>query len=195
MSAWEKFPMACTGPESAAMDMFPMSGLDHEPAGRPPSVDRDTFRTVMGSFASGVCVVTTTDAAGLPKGFTCSAVCSVSADPPLLLAAVSNRSSSLVAAVERGRFAVNMLNHDARRVSQVFASLVKDKFERVRWDRGRVSGMPVLVDVVAYAECELDQSVPAGDHTLLVGRLIGGGLGPERRPLTYWRGAYVEVLG
>lgn len=194
MSAWEKFPMTRAEPEYSVADMFPMNGVSAETGGT-PSVDRDTFRTVMGSFASGVCVVTTLDRAGLPKGFTCSAVCSVSAEPPLLLASVSNHSSSLSAAVAQGRFAVNILDRRARWIAQVFASLVKEKFERVPWRRGRAGGMPVLADIVAYAECELDRAVPAGDHTLLLGRLVGGGLGPDHRPLTYWRGGYVEVLG
>ncbi|MDH2427304.1 flavin reductase family protein [Sphaerisporangium sp. TRM90804] len=194
MSAREAFPATSMDAECTAPDMFPMTEVDHRPDRPPPSVDSHTFRTVMGSFASGVCVVTTTDGAGVPRGFTCSAVCSVSAEPPLLLAGVSNRSGTLAAVLVRGRFAVNMLDHNARQVSQVFASPLPDKFDRVRWGRGRVSGMPVLADVVAHAECELERTVPAGDHTLLMGRLIGGGCGPDRLPLAYWRGGYAEVL-
>ncbi|MFF0861361.1 flavin reductase family protein [Nonomuraea sp. NPDC003560] len=195
MSGWEMLPMALAGPEPCATHVFPMNGATQERAEeRLPSVDADTFRTVMGSFASGVCVVTTTGGDGSPRGFTCSAVCSVSADPPLLLSCVSNKSGTLTAVLARGRFAVNMLDHRARRVSQVFASPVPDKFDRVRWDRGPVSGMPVLADVVAYAECELERAVTTGDHTLLVGRLVGGNLRSHRHPLAYWRGGYAEVL-
>ncbi|GAA1507188.1 hypothetical protein GCM10009677_44700 [Sphaerisporangium rubeum] len=193
MSGWEVFPMAFMESDPGWMDMFPTSGRDVTGRGS-PSVDAQTFRAVMGSFASGVCVTTTVDAEGRPRGFTCSAVCSVSADPPLLLSGVSSRSGTLAAVLDRGRFAVNMLGRDGRRVSQIFASPVADKFDRVRWSRGRVGGMPVLDGIVAYAECELDQTVTAGDHTLLVGRLIGGGIGLDRHPLAYWRGGYAEVL-
>jgi len=139
-----------------------------------PSVDLQTFRYVMGSFASGVSVVTTLDD-DRPRGFTCSAVCSVSADPPLLMASVSNRSGTLKAILSHGRFTVNILGAQARSVSQLFASPAQGQFEHVPWKPGAVTGMPLLPATVGYAECEVDNAVGAGDHTLLLGRMVGGG--------------------
>ncbi|MTE21408.1 flavin reductase [Streptomyces sp. TRM43335] len=161
---------------------------------RLPSVDPQTFRKVMGSFASGVTIVTTCDAEGRPRGFTCSAFCSVSADPPLLTSGVSSHSSTLRAIRECGRFAVNVLDSRGREVSQLFASRAVDKFARVRWRPGEASGMPLLHNTVAHAECELHEAVPAGDHTLLLGRVIGGGAEQDRLPLAYWRGGYARLL-
>jgi flavin reductase (DIM6/NTAB) family NADH-FMN oxidoreductase RutF len=169
----------------------PAAGGDPGP---PPSVDLQTFRFVMGSFASGVCVVTTADEAGVPRGLTCSAVCSVSVDPPLLLASVASRSGTLAAIVRTGRFGVNMLGSQGRSVSQLFASGADDKFERVRWQRGPATGAPVLAATVAHAECVVHATVPAGDHTLVVGRMVSGSTDQERAPLTYFRGGYAQLL-
>lgn len=159
-----------------------------------PDVDLQTFRLVMGSFVSGVSLVTTMDSEDRPRGLTCSAVCSVSVDPPLLLASVANRSGTLGAALETGRFAVNFLGSQAQSTSQLFASGATDKFERVRWARGAATGMPLLHGTVAHAECEIHQAVRAGDHTLLIGRMVSGGTAQQRMPLTYWRGGYAKLL-
>ncbi|MFY1625616.1 flavin reductase family protein [Micromonospora sp. WMMD723] len=159
-----------------------------------PSVCPATFRVIMASFASGVCVVTTLDEYARPRGFTCSAFCSVSVDPPLLLSSVSSQSSTLTAVRDCGRFAVNMLGRHARDVSALFASAVDDRFDRVAWAPGPAAGMPLLADTVADAECELTDLVSVGDHTLMIGRVVGGGVRSERSPLAYWRGGYAEVL-
>ncbi|MDT0441055.1 flavin reductase family protein [Streptomyces johnsoniae] len=160
----------------------------------PQSVDRDTFRALMGSVASGVSVVTTLDGQGEPWGFTCSALCSVSADPPLLLAGVSNRSGTLTAVQDGGRFAVNVLDSQSRDVSDLFASDTRKKFTRVSWEPGEVTGMPLLRLTVAHVECVLDKVVDVGDHSLMIGRIVGGGRETGRLPLTYWRGAYGRLL-
>lgn len=167
-----------------------MPVLDTRPL---PAVDIQVFRNVMGSFASGVSIVTALDDEGAPRGLTCSAVCSVSLEPPLLLVSVSNRSGTLTAIRDRGSFGVNLLSSKGRSVSQLFASGSAEKFERVRWAPGEATGAPVLEITVAHAECEVHDTVLAGDHTLLIGRVVAGGA-QDRRPLAYWRGDYVRVL-
>ncbi|MEU9337997.1 flavin reductase family protein [Streptomyces sp. NPDC048290] len=158
------------------------------------SVDRETFRSLLGSLASGVSVITVLDGSG-PKGFTCSAVCSVSAAPPMLLTGVSNRSGTLRVIKETGRFAVNFLSEHGQSLSALFASDCGTKFDGIRWEPGKVTGMPLLEPTVAHAECVLAQSVVAGDHTLIVGRIVGGGMEQQRLPLAYWRGDYRRLLG
>ncbi|GAB2631126.1 hypothetical protein GCM10027168_73140 [Streptomyces capparidis] len=174
----------------------PSALLPQDPAtiGSLPSVDLQTFRFVMGSFASGVSVVTTMDEQDRPRGLTCSAICSVSADPPLLLSSVDNRSGTLTAILATGRFAVNILGSQGQAVSQLFASGAEDKFERVRWEPGRFTGSPLFGVTVAHAECELFNAVEAGDHTLLIGRVVSGASEQDRTPLAYWRGSYGRVL-
>lgn len=159
-----------------------------------PSVDLQTFRLMMASFPSGVTVVTTTDEKDEPRGLTCSAFCSVSVDPPLLLSSVASRSGTLAALLERGRFAVNILDSQGQAVSQLFASGAADKFDRVRWEPGATSGMPLLRGSLARIECEVHQTTVAGDHTLVIGRVIGGSFDQDKLPVTYWRGDYARLL-
>lgn len=157
-------------------------------------IDFDAFRAIMGSFASGVGVVTTLDEDGSPCGMTCSALCSVSADPPLLLSCVRTPSSTLNAIKARGRFVVNFLDAEARDISDLFASRAENKFGQVGWFSSELAGMPVLDRVLAFAECTVYDLVTAGDHVIVLGRIVGGKAAPDRFPLGYWRGTYVRVF-
>ncbi len=155
-------------------------------------IPNEDFRGIMGSFASGVSVVTTLGEGDRPYGLTCSAVCSVSADPPLLLSCVRTPSSTLDAIKDRGRFAVNFLDAQARDVSELFASRIENRFARVKWSSGGASGMPVLERTLAHAECSVHELIEVGDHVIVVGKLIGGAVDVNRSPLGYWRGSYVR---
>jgi flavin reductase (DIM6/NTAB) family NADH-FMN oxidoreductase RutF len=154
----------------------------------------ESFRDIMGSFASGISVVTTMTEEGEPFGLTCSAICSVSAEPPLLLSCVRTPSSTLDAIRARGRFAVNFLDAQAREVSQLFAAPGQDKFRQVGWHPGAAAGMPILERTIAHAECSVHQLVDAGDHVIILGHLIGGHVEESRFPLGYWRGSYVQMF-
>jgi flavin reductase (DIM6/NTAB) family NADH-FMN oxidoreductase RutF len=157
----------------------------------PMSVTRDTFFSIMGSFPSGVTVVTTIGPDALPAGLTSSAMCSVSAEPPLLLISVAKSSRTLPVLRLAGRFAVNVLHEDAVETSACFASRDRDKFRNVTW-RLSARALPILHrDAIAYAECELEQEVEAGDHVLLLGHVLDGGVAdPNLRPLVYFRRSY-----
>jgi len=156
-------------------------------------VGHETFRRIMGSFASGISVVTATDTDRHPHGLTCSAICSVSADPPLLLSCIRTPSGTLDAIVEAGTFAVNFLDASSRAVSDIFASYSVDKFTQVKWRHGEVTGMPILNCTVAHAECSVKQVINAGDHAIVLGRIHGGEIETERLPLNYWRGTYFSL--
>ncbi|MGC4852841.1 flavin reductase family protein [Micromonospora sp. DT4] len=156
-------------------------------------MEPSAFLAIMGSLASGVSVVTALDASGRPHGLTSSSVCSVSKDPPLLLFCVRQVSSTLDAIRETGGFAVNFLDADGHEVSDLFASCNSDKFANVAWRPGDVAGMPRLEPTVAFTECALHDVIAAGDHVIVLGRLVGGATAPDRFPLGYWRGTYVRV--
>jgi flavin reductase (DIM6/NTAB) family NADH-FMN oxidoreductase RutF len=165
------------------------TGPAHSDA-RPPDVDGTLFRQLMGSLVSGVSILTTRDVDGTPFGMTCSAVCSVSASPPLLLACIGTPSSTLNAIRASGRFALNFLDVESQEISGLFAGRTPDKFARVSWRPGPVTGMPVLAATVARIECATHQDVSAGDHEIVVGRIVGGEIEAEAAPLGYWRGSY-----
>ena len=155
-------------------------------------IHQQAFFEIMGSFPSGVTVVTTVDADGSPVGLTSTAVCSVSADPPLLLVSVAETSQTLPWLTTTRRFAINILHADAAEVSNRFASRSSDKFSGLPWSESP-SGMPVLdTHVVAWADCELEAELLAGDHRLLLGRVLDGAA-TDGAPLVYFRRDYAGL--
>jgi len=165
-------------------------------AGEGPGVDKATFFALMSAFPSGVTIVTTVDHAGRPRGLTCTAVCSLSAEPPLVLVCIDRRSHTLTAMRQAGRFVVNYLLAGRGDLSNRFATTEPDKFADVAW-RPTAHGLPVLfADSLASAECALVQEVPGGDHVILIGRVESGQLpAPGTQPLVYFRRSYVSWRG
>ena len=131
----------------------------------------DGFRDAMAGLASGVCVVTTV-AGDAPAGLTTTAVMSVSLDPPLVAVGVARSSRTLAPLRESRRFAVHVLPHDREEIAAVFASKAPDKFAGLVVRPG-LGGVPVLAEDARYAvECETWAEFDAGDHVLLVGRVL-----------------------
>ena len=145
----------------------------------------------MSAFPTGVAVVTTLDADGEPRGLTTNALCSVSAEPPLLLVCVDRESRTLPALLHSKRFVVNFLAERRDVLARLFASKAEDKFAAVAWEPG-LGGMPCLrEDSLAYAECETEQELEAGDHVVLTGLVVGGmSPDPESVPILYFRREY-----
>lgn len=154
-------------------------------------VDIGTFRAIMGSLPTGVCVVSAIDKEDEPRGLTCNAVCSVSQEPPLVLVCVDLLKESLHALRDSGGFVVNVLREDRSRVSQLFASPSASKFDGVFWEASEVLKLPMLTtDALAYAECRIVADLQVGDHAILVGMIVGGEPPLGGRPLMYWRRGY-----
>ena len=157
-----------------------------------PPLDPRALRDAFGCFMTGVTVVTTRDSTGKPLGFTANSFSSVSMDPPLLLVSISNRSVNLASFVQGAGFAVNILSEGQKEVSATFARPSDDRFASVYWRQGPV-GSPVIAGVSAWFDCTLEQAIPAGDHTILLGRI--GALEASAAPgLGYHRGAYVTPV-
>ena len=159
-------------------------------------LDRRTFLDILGTLPSGVTVVTTLDREQRPHGLTVSAVCSVSAEPPMLLVCIDRRSRTLPILCEAGRFAVNFLRSDREEIARRFASPVSDRFAGLEW-REVAPGVPVLdADILSFAACRLVQQIEAGDHAILVGLAVDGLAPPPlSRPLTYFRRNYAPWPG
>jgi flavin reductase (DIM6/NTAB) family NADH-FMN oxidoreductase RutF len=155
------------------------------------AIDGQLFRSVVGSFPTGVTVVTTLAGDGTPRGLTSNAVCSVSVDPPLLLFCIDKRSGSLSALFESKVFVVNFLAAGRGELATRFASRSDDKFTDVRWEPSALAGgAPILVDDnIAHADCTVAQIIEAGDHFVLIGR-IEGGSSNGGTPLMYLRRTY-----
>lgn len=153
----------------------------------------DDFRKVLGHFASGVTIITTTDGDGRPTGLTASAFTSVSLEPPLILVCVAHKSQSYPAMLERGRFAVNFLRREQEDVSRRFATSRLDKFDGVP-HRMCELGVPILTEALAHVACVTVNKHVEGDHTVFIGRIEECGTA-DGMPLLYYRGKYDSLGG
>lgn len=156
-----------------------MDGMDGKP----------TLREVMGSYPTGVTIVSTVDHAGDPVGLTVNSFTSLSLDPPLVLVCIGRTSRSHDRLVDGSHFSVNVLSADQSGLAIRFATdPAEGRFDEVDWHRGP-SGSPIFREATATLECAVHSVLDGGDHSILVGRVDAAVLS-ERPALTYCRGRF-----
>ncbi len=153
-----------------------------------PKIDSRDLRNAFGRFMTGVTVITCKEKDGTPRGFTANSFTSVSLEPPLLLICIAKTADSRESFENASHFAVNILSEQQKEISGLFATKDPDKFQRVSWRDGD-DGCPVLADVVAWFECSRFEIVDAGDHIILIGKVITFDH-QEMTPLGYGHGGY-----
>lgn len=170
-----------------------MSGVGEKaaPQGSPAAntVDRIDLRDALGSFATGIAIVTSIDETGTPVGVTVNSFSSVSMDPPLVLFCLDRGAFSLPTFVSAGHFAINILESAQAELSKRFATPMADKWAGLRWTAGS-GGIPLIPGCVAWVECTRHEVIEAGDHLILVGKVTRVRSEPEREALLYKRGRY-----
>jgi flavin reductase (DIM6/NTAB) family NADH-FMN oxidoreductase RutF len=155
--------------------------------------DPRAFRNALGSFPTGVAIITTTGADGQPIGLTCNSFSSVSLDPPLVSWGLRLSSKNLDNFRQAGAFAINILAEDQKDLSARFASSqIPDKFEGVPFTRGH-RGLPILDDCVATFECDKFAEHVAGDHVLFLGQVRRFDHGRQEDSLVFYKGAYMML--
>jgi flavin reductase len=159
--------------------------------------DVGAFRNAMGSFPTGVTVVTVACDDGSIYGMTVNSFSSVSLDPMLVLVCL-NETSRGIGLIERaGAFAVNVLSAGQQDLSRWFASRHRPAgsamFDGVPFEPG-VTGSPVLVEAAASFECRLGPSHRAGDHLIVLGEVVALAHRPQLEPLTFHAGTYKSLL-
>ena len=155
------------------------------------SVDPDTFRSVLGRFASGITVVTSRDG-GKDAGMTVNAFCSVSLIPPLILVCVDHVASMHAMIVAAPHFAVNILAADQEHISRRFSGPDEHKrFDGLGYSRG-TTGVALLDEALAHIECRRISQHEAGDHTVIIGE-VETATAFSDRPLLYYRGGYAQL--
>ncbi len=159
-------------------------------AGHGDPVNTIALRRALGTFLTGVTVVTCVDHLRRPRGFTANSFTSVSLDPPLVLVCIAKSAESIDAFVNAEVFGINILAEHQKSVSQTFASKSAEKFQSVRWLPG-ITGAPRLEESIAWLDCHTRQRVDAGDHVVLIGEVVqfaaSGG-----QPLGYCQGNYLS---
>lgn len=154
-------------------------------------IDQDSFRALLGRFASGVTVVTALDQSGHDLGMTVSAFCSLSLDPPLILFCVDHSASMYESLKTVPGFIVNILSESQEPLARRFSGPDPNRFDGIGFARG-VSGVAILDDVLGYLECKRVAVNPAGDHSIYVGE-VEVARSKEGRPLLYYRGGYAQL--
>lgn len=146
------------------------------------------FRDVLGRYGSGVTVVTTVSQ-GQPVGMTCQSFTSVSLDPPLVAFLPTRQSRAFQAIQRAGHFCVNFLAADQVDISNQMAGRGEDKFAGISWSPS-VSGSALLDGVVGHVDCTVHAVHEAGDHYIVIGRVVDLAVGDADEPLLYYRGNY-----
>lgn len=156
-------------------------------------IDADTFRSVLGRFASGVTIITARDAGGRDHGMTVSAFTSLSLEPPLVLVCIDHDASMLPLLRTRPPIGISILSADQEMYSRRFASEEDDRFDGIAFTRG-TSGVALLDASLAHMECTLLEHHQAGDHTIFVARIDQATPHTtDGRPLLYYRGGYAQL--
>ena len=156
------------------------------------TLDPDSFRSVLGRFASGITIITSVDPDGRDVGMTASAFSSVSLNPPLVQVCVDHAASMFDALLKAERFGVNVLADEQEALSRRFAGVESaHRFDGIGYTRGD-SGVVLLDDALAHLECRIATRVEAGDHTIFIGE-VERASARDARPLLYYRGGYAQL--
>ena len=153
------------------------------------SFDTARFRQVLGHFCTGVTIVTAVES-GEPVGFSAQSFTSVSLEPPLVAMCPGTEIMSWPRIRAAGSFCVNILAKDQEALCRRFATRGADKFRGVGWQPSHATGSPVIEGVLAWVDCRIQAVHEAGDHLIVVGRVVDLGLAGEGSPLLFYRGGY-----
>lgn len=158
-------------------------------------VDSRSFRKALGTFPTGVAVVTARRRDGGLVGVTVSSFTSVSLEPPLVLFCLDDKNTNLDVFLDAGHFGVNILREEQKEISIRFSSRSEQcrftGIEHHSW----ASGAPMISGCLAQLECRRIATHPGGDHVIVVGEVERLEYSQAGQPLVYWRGAYAQLGG
>lgn len=155
-------------------------------------VTPEDFKGALGSWASGVTVVTT-KLEEMVYGITVSSFSSLSLDPRLILVSLADSNHLPHMVKKSGRFAVSILAEGQEDVSAYFSTSGRNPTETFEEPVNIVvgeTGSPLIAGALAHIDCELEEAFPGGDHTIAVGKVVAAYFDPTRLPLMYFRRAY-----
>ena len=145
----------------------------------------------MGRFATGVTILTVVAPDGRPIGMTANSLSSVSLRPPLISLCIDREAEMHDVIVRSEQFVVNVLASPQETLARRFAEKHLDRFDGVGYHLSP-DGLILLGGALAHIECSRHAQYEAGDHTIVLGRVLGGETG-KGRPLLYYRGGYAAL--
>jgi 3-hydroxy-9,10-secoandrosta-1,3,5(10)-triene-9,17-dione monooxygenase reductase component len=146
------------------------------------------FRRVLGRLPTGVVVVTGGDPAA-PSGLVVGAFMSVSLDPPLVAVCPAKSSTSWPRLQSAGCFCANVLGERQSALVPVFSKPGADKFGGLEWTPAPATGAPLLAGVAAWIDCRIEETIEAGDHWLVLARVLALGRQGSGGALVFHGGA------
>lgn len=155
------------------------------------TIDPHDFRRILGHYPTGVCAITAVQPDGVPAAMIVGSFTSVSLDPPLVAFFPAKSSSSWPRIEAVGKFCVNILASDQQPLCRQIAAPGPDKFAGIV-HRVSANGSPILDDVVAWIDCALDAVHEAGDHYIVLGKVVALEVDRPERPLLFFQGSYGE---
>lgn len=155
-------------------------------------IDPAHFRSVLGAYPTGVCVITAADTAGVRHGLVVGSFTSISLDPPLVGFFPDKRSGTWPKMAAIGRFCVNVLGADQLDLCRRFAARADDKFAELAHGH-TPSGQPLLENAIAWIDCRVEQVFEVGDHWLVLGAVEALDRRAEGTPLMFFRGQYHDL--
>lgn len=156
--------------------------------------DSRQLRTLLGHYASGLTVVSTL-VDNSPVGFTCQSFHSVSMEPPLVSFNVMRSSTSWPIVRDSGKFSINILSKGQSEISSALARSGPEKWKAIAWEP-TPAGNPLLEECLAWLDCELFAEHEAGDHMLVVARVVdmqAPDAIPQLPPLIFFKGRYCSL--
>jgi flavin reductase (DIM6/NTAB) family NADH-FMN oxidoreductase RutF len=157
------------------------------------SLDPRDFRNALGTYATGVTIITAAGDAGAPHGLTCNSFTSVSLNPPLVLWSLVVYSRNMSVFQNASHFAVNVLGASQQALAVKFAKPSSRKFEGVAWAPG-LGGAPLLADCVANFQCRTVDRYYGGDHVIFLGAVEAYSYNRDDA-LLFSRGKYGRFVG
>ncbi|HWA39165.1 MAG TPA: flavin reductase [Burkholderiales bacterium] len=160
---------------------------------KPVDVDPQQFKMGMRSLAGAVSIITSANASHR-YGMTATAVCSVSAEPPTLLACINKLASTHEAITKSRVFCANLLRAEDWELSTTFSGQQtgEGRFRSRNWSK-LTTGSPVLVDSLVSFDCRVVKTVTHGSHTIFLGQVEQVLLGKKGKPLLYSEGQYAKL--
>lgn len=152
-------------------------------------IDAAHFRDVLGSYPTGVCVISALDPDGIPAGMVVGTFTSVSLDPPLVGFLPDKNSSSWPKIEQAGRFCVNVLASDQQDICRRVAAKGPEKFAGIDYALSD-NELPVITNAIATIECTIHSVTDAGDHWFVLGAVLGMKTSRDEDPMLFHRGRY-----
>ncbi len=155
------------------------------------SFDVNSFKDAMSRFTSGVTIVAGMED-GQPVGFSCQSFISLSIAPPFVAVAPARTSTSWPRIARAGKFCVNVLGDHQEELCRGFAVSGGNKFEGVDWRPSAVTGAPVIAGSLAWVDCHVELVHDAGDHELIIGKVLDLGTN-DGSPLLFYRSKFATL--